>query len=504
MKYPVGKCFITMTLAVMMSVWSCFACSGEAHYSLTHFLKTTDPVKLPASETLKTKGETIANNIHNAEWNAPLLRSPEGFEALRYAYENKLVDKNEFLDAQDYLQIQADFASPETEAFETLVTNGRLPLRVQAVSVKRIHYTNVATDEQPDILKSRGAIAGDKFGWLTEIVIDYAFSLNYDFVNDSVCKGKWRGDRGKCNARIYEDKHQQLFFWYNLLNRSTPGLSRIYEESDGSKRILLGSIPLYLEYLKKTKWYFLEFAPLYGQLDWNNLIEMRVDDVNPGTIYHPEVDNFFYPHGLYAGASAFVRHDLAHHKMLGTLSEEERQFMGWMHQQEEIILKKMDEAMVGFDVNTREAQYNTTNIPAAATMAKLCHSEREDNPFPHNKDDALPLDHYWAKPGNHRALFTGVFADMAKFVHYKTAFSKFMSYFDERWEDGYTNMEGLLKYILEEQCKDAGNLFGSSFDIYHAFLEDVLKKNKPYINSKFGISVDQIFLEIQSDPDSVQ
>lgn len=231
---------------------------------------------------------------------------------------------------------------------------------------------------------------------------------------------------------------------------------------------------------------------------------MRVDNVNPGTIYHPEVgNNFFYPHGLYGGASAFVRHDLAHHKITSSLSKKERQFMGWMHQHEEIILKKMDEAMVGFDENTREAQYNKTNIPAAATMAKLCHSEREENPFPHNKHNTLPLDHYWAKPGNHRTLFTGVFADMAMVAHYRTAFSKFMSYFDERWEDGYTNRGGQLKYILEEQCKDAGNLFGSSFDIYHAFLEDVLTKEKSYIYSEFGISVDEIFLEIQSDPESV-
>ncbi|MET4694073.1 hypothetical protein [Endozoicomonas lisbonensis] len=495
MKYRVGNNVICSILVVVISAWAGLAFPAEPTYNLTHFLKATDPVKLPASESIGTNGETIAHNIHNAQWDAPLLRSPEGFEALRYAYEHQLVDKNEFLDAQDYLQIQADFAAPETEAFQILVDKGQLPVRVPAVSVKRVFYTAVADEKQPPILISEGALAGEQFGWLTVIRVDSGFFSKYKMSKNTFLPDKrdrW-GDILKLLNRKLGDKRQQLLYWYEFLEANMPELMSVRSTSDeGGAEIVMGSIPLYLAYIKKTSEHFLDFTPLYGQLDWNNLIEMRVAGANPGTIYHPNVtNNYFYPHHLYGGASAFVRHDLKHHLILGIFSESHRRFMAWMHQQEEVILKKMDSALVDFNKqgwHDKEVVYNETRVSGTGMLGSLCHSEQRAHS---HLRTLLPLKHYWAKPGNHRTLFPGSFADSA-FSRSRPLYPQLSVLGLEAWSPSVVNWRHIFLDLLTNQCADAGYYFSASFDLYHALLEEVLTENRSYIWDTFGINVEEI------------
>ncbi|AMO55728.1 hypothetical protein GZ77_08675 [Endozoicomonas montiporae] len=492
MTYRIRNYFIFSILVATLSTWAGLAFPAESKYSLTHFLKATDPVKLPASEAWKEKAETIADNIHSANWDAPLLRSPEGFEALRYAYEHKWVDINEFLDTQDWLQIQADFAAPETTAFQTLVDKGLLPVRVPAVSVKRIFYTDVAVGKRPNILKSRDTPGAEQFGWLTEVVIDNGIFWDFEAVKLRSQMDDQLGDPEKSRTQIQRKVRQAFIFWYRSLHNASPELSHLSPNGQGGMQILLTSVPFQLEHIRRTHWYALDFAPLYGQLDWNDLIAMRVEDVNPGTIYHPDVaTNFFYPHHYYGGASVFLRHDLYHHKALSRLSNNDRRFLAWLHQQEEGILKRMDQAMVAFDGEAREAEYNETDMPLATKMADICHVDQEKllSGFDYRR---YPLTDYWAEPGKHRTLFPGEFADMFHFSTFNTKFSEFMSAYDKRWSDGFVNWKKTLRIILKNQCEDAGYFFKSSFNLYHALLEEMLTKNRDYIYSEFGISVDEM------------
>lgn len=300
----------------------------------------------------------------------------------------------------------------------------------------------------------------------------------------------------KCLARYVKDERQQLMYWYQMLELNLKGL--VWSTSDeGRPEIVIGSIPLYLAFMKKTSWYFLDFTPFYGQLDWNDLIEMRVAGVNPGTIYHPDViSNYFYPHHLYGGASVFARHDLIHHQILGMLSESHRRFMAWMHQQEEVILKKMDRAMVAFNHEDWEAVYNETSIPETGVLVRLCCSEQPAQSHLHGeKHPILPATHYWANPGNHRTLFPGQFADSAFLTFTRPLYEKLRVLGLEAWSPPFINWHSTFQNLLEEQCENAGYYFSASFDLYHALLDKVLTENRAYIWQTFWIDVDELLME---------
>ncbi len=450
-------------------------------------LPENDPVRHRAyAPELAGPAAEMAEAIKRHDWNHKTLRTPAGYDLVLYAYVHKLISKEQFMDAQDYLQLQTDFASPETAAFNSLLEQQKISVRVPVNSVRRIRFSELPDNYLPN-WKNRPDIQNyfnTKQDWLTEIVLfkqDY-YSLEADVVTQAFgCHDVKQGSAFTCMARNLPDKRLQLLTWNSAINPAlyTQGM----HFNDHEVILIFANVNLEVN---KSPMSNLEFIPLYGSLNWEHLNAMRAIRKNPGTLYHPDVaNNFFEPHGLYSGASHFLRHDLFHQTVIAKIPFRYRQFLIWLHEQEQKILKKMDQALVSIEAESLDVTYSGNLSHSGTSLPKLCQTS-----FQRYRLDAInhrqPVSFYWPDTETHQSLFKGYFADMDHVV----LFSQNNLCSELHGDECEIHFSGkTLRGILKYQCEDAGFNFPSSFELYHGLLEDTLREHEVYIQESFGISV---------------
>ena len=480
-----------------------------ARHHLTKYLKADDPLKKPVnySANLEQKSLELVSAVRSGDWNNSLLRQPVAFELVRYAYMNQVIDKYEFIDIQDYLQIQADFASPETIAFDKLLKKKLLPVRTHALSVKRIHYSKIDADLLPKMYRNpKAADHLDQFGWVTEVVLSYDLFIKYAYaIADTQCSKTNNANVLTCLGHNLSDKTLMMIQWLFTLENILPEqyTSTLLSIRSGENlRFYLGSVPLHLLIYKTSN--SPDFIPIFGQLDWSDLNKLRKNNRNPGTIYHPRIlTNYFYPHGIYGGTSAFMRHDIYHQKELAYVPQNYRDFFIWLHAQEILILAEMDKS---FHKHSSQnfPMYDETMKPSSnSILTQICSYQQTQISY---EKSTVISSHLWPRFGQHDTLFQGVFADMDHIIRANSFFYGFLNWatpdtlwwLDPDWEQtGVFSFEKTLVNMLSSQCQYAGFNFELSFKIYHSELEKLLNENKDLIHSQFGISVDDLLLKVK-------
>ena len=464
---------------------------------LFHYLLKSDPVrKIPFNHDLKPAAAEMVKAIKDDDWEHHLLRDPIGFDLVLYAYMNHMIGKDTFLDVQDYLQLQADYASPETTAFEQLVKDGRLPVRVPATSVKRIRYSEVPPERQPSIYENlETPLAYNALSWITVVEVDSDFFSNYKIEFEEkkrICNNPFNGDIFKCMGWTMSDLRGQMLSWQQVQNNNLPKLNNYYPLTP--ETLYLGSLSLFLHQTIDT--YSMDFIPAYGELNWGHLNELRETGRNPGTLYHPKsLSNYFTPHGLYGGASAFVRHDLIHQKILGHIPSTVKHFLIWMHRQEERIIAEMDKAFIGIRPDTLDAEYDLSMLTLTDTvLADICPIKmaRKIKNLP--DEGRLPSTYYWPTPGQHRSLFYGMFADMDGVSYVKAGY--YSGFLKNRRKnddhDAVISLESSVLTMLSSQCVDSGYTFPTSFRIYSSLLDQMLRHNEVLLREQFDFSVNEL------------
>ncbi|MGI9274923.1 MAG: hypothetical protein ACR2PT_08770 [Endozoicomonas sp.] len=439
---------------------------------LLNYLQTDDPVRaIPRDTRLVEDARKMVEAARNHQWNDESLRSNRSFDLLLYAYVNRLIDRLEFLDIQDYLQIQADFAVPETAGF----AHDSEPARIPALSMRRIHYSELSLDDFSGIhYRAFSSTTFSPLAWATEIIVNEGFMKEFqEETRDSEkCSDIEQGEMFRCLSQLTRDKRKQLLLWLELLSDSLTDL-----HSFEGNRLLFGSIPLHLHATAAR--HSPDFLPLYGELSWEQVIRLREQGKNPGTLYHPRVlTNFLEPHNLYGGASLFVRHDLIHQHRLKNVPQNYRNFFAWLHRQESSIVSLMDKALLELDFSTLDARYEDIGIhPSMSFLSQTCQRLQEDISFSKSPTPIQPVTAFWQKPRQHRSLFSGVFADMEIITRYKK---------------GGVYLADTLMRMLGRQCKNAAFNFPSSFELYHSLLEGVLRSSYQYIRDEFGIEMEPV------------
>ncbi|WP_153765203.1 hypothetical protein [Endozoicomonas sp. OPT23] len=469
---------------------------SEQHKALIfHYLENDDPVRQVIDKhELLSDAHAMKQAIVEGKPEHSVFFAENRFDVLLYGYYTaEIFSLDEFILIQDYLHILADAAiEGHRDHDEVLV---KLPVRSitmrpdlpKEVFVQR--GLKVSDEEYNKSLKPfmflrwkfeiERSERSNEF-WVTIVDFDPEFLIYRDSLKlGKYCTGQSIVSLDRCLQKNYYKPEYQYPIWINILKYSTPDLLFF---SDGHHSLYLNSPVLFLN--KSRKEGSPEFLPLYGALSFDDMVELRKKNINPGSIYHPDcLTNEFYPHGFYSGAAMMFRHDMAHQALLDRIPPNHRQFFLWLHEQEQTILAKMDRNFLAYTSNDKDVVYRGTPSLASDAFSYAIHSLLEDE----SELDLLPylslqdkkLTYFWEQPKQHASLFPGDYADMNFIYPY-----------------GVVKDEELigsqLLDIFMNRFAEASFRFPSTFELYLSELVKVIAVNKIHIDQSFQLDASKI------------
>ena len=194
--------------------------------------------------------------------------------------------------------------------------------------------------------------------------------------------------------------------WLLILAVALPELHHMENDT-----LIFGSVNQFLDDLSDDE--SPDFFPVYGQLNWKDLLAFRTRNANLGTIYHPDCkSNYLEPHYLYSGATGFLRHDLYHQKVITQLPKNIRNVFALLHRSEEKIIQELNDHFFELTDDGEDALYTGLTLkhphiaePVLTKILSLLQTERQEI-----KTERPTFS--WEKPGQHELMFPGYFADM--------------------------------------------------------------------------------------------
>ena len=452
--------------------------------NILKFLKKDDPLITAASDYQNViPAITMATISRQGKWDHEIFFSEQSYNYLLFAYRQGFINRFEFTDIQDYLHILTDFKTPATKAFN------RIPVRLPAISIERIRADQIqGSPYQSMITKSplnqtvhpesplRRPFPTQQDYWHTVVKVDPAFiaEAKSDFADASE---QCQSATERCIRQVVTEKSRQFGVFLMTLATSLPELHRFEKDT-----LIFGSINQFLD-----KIYYDEspyFLPVYGQLDWNDLLAFRTNSANPATIYHPDCKtNFLEPYYIYAGATGFMRHDLYHQIVINQLPEEVRYAFALLHNSEEKAISELNSRFIALTDDEKDALYSDLNIrhPAKTQLLLGLIESRLDSDNLSEPPEHLRFS--WIHPGQHEFLFPGYFADMDVTIAENDMYDEYY-------------LANTIVSAFENIYRTRGLKFRTTFAFYIDRIVDALVQHKDELEDDYDFDAELIMKQM--------
>ena len=477
--------FLPLVVLLAFSLQSAGASYDPLKEHLLKYLERDDPVRVAAYDFHNTiPAITLATASRQGDWKNEVFFSEKSYNYLLFAYMNGLVDRFEFTDIQDYLHILTDFKTPSTGSFN------RIPVRIPAISIERVRMDQLEGTPYQSLITNSSLIQKNypenairrpfpekPDYWTTIVKVDPAFLAEAENDLEQTLQ-ECEFAAAACMGQVVTQKERQFGMWLIGLAEIVPDLHHI-----GKDTIVFGSINQLLDTIHQEGSPY--FLPVYGQLNWQDLLTFRTNGANPGTIYHPDcTSNFLEPHYLYSGATGFMRHDLFHQKLVNQLPEAVISVMALLHNAEEKAISEFNSHFTGLTDDGKDALYSGVSLKQPV-LTQLLLGQIND------REEFIPppehLSFSWQYPGQHEYMFPGYFADMAIVDESDNTLSG-EDFLAEVILNGFTTLDDTLSMK-----------FRSTVTFYIDRMLDTLIQHRDELMSSYALNVDKIIEELTTD-----
>ncbi|MRI35323.1 hypothetical protein EOPP23_20400 [Endozoicomonas sp. OPT23] len=320
---------ILTSAAIALASFNIHASDKLQEKLLQHTL-ADDPIRTVVHQHhLADEAQLLVNAARRGLWEHPLFNTEVSFNLVLYAYQNELIDRHEFLEIQDWLHIKSDFKTASSHFTSA-------PQTVPTLKITRYRPDQLEQSEEYQKIKShlpkefqvkgRGPFSKKLGHWLTFVTLDDSYKDFFADLKSSIKQCAESVTSQKCVEKKSGFEGYKILYFFGVMSLALPELHFYHDNI-----LVFGSINRFLEKLPNLT-SKPDFLPVYGSMDWDALIQHRLNGDNAGSIYHPEcTSNFFTPHQTYPGTALTLRHDLFHTKVINTIPLNQRKAFHILH-----------------------------------------------------------------------------------------------------------------------------------------------------------------------------